>query len=412
MTKALSLLLAAVLCVCCTRTPLKDRKEALRGVSAPQVSDDLGRKELVSILIEHAAFLAARADMRMRFGTKEISAVDYARALEAVVLYDSQAETDEAFFSFLENEFEFLEVYGNSSWGEILLTSYFEPELEGSMKPTERFTESLLQRPQDLVEVASSKYDDRLSDAGSLRGRLWRDPQRKRDTLIPYYSRAEIQAGALKGRGLELAWVDPVDAFFMQIQGSGTIVLPGDQRLRLGYSDQNGQMYHSIGKFLLAAIPLEKMSLYTIEKHLRGLSPAEARDIMNRNPSFIFFEPLNGRPKTSLGNTVFSGRTLATDTRYFPKGALALLQFKKPVFASDNPEPTDWEATTRFVLDQDTGGAIRGGGRADLFWGSGLDAKKHAGFVKDKAVLTYLFPKERLLKAKSEDQIVPVPTSP
>lgn len=407
MSKAIPLIVFAFLLANCTRAPLKDRKAALRGVSAPQVADDRGRQELVSVLSEHAAFLTNRSDMRMRFGAKEILATDYARALQAVISFDSQAETDEAFFEFIENEFEFLEVYGNSSWGEILLTSYFEPELEGSPKPTGRFSESLLRRPDDLVEVLSSKYDDRLSDAGSLRGRLWRDPQRKRDTLIPYYSRSEIQGGALKGRGLELAWVDPVDAFFMHIQGSGTIVLPGDQKIRLGYSDQNGQMYHSIGKFLLAAIPLEKMSLYSIESHLRGLSAKEAQDLMNRNPSFIFFEPLNGPPKTSLGNTVFPGRTIATDSRYFPKGALAFMQFKKPLFSPDQAEPIGWEPVTRFVLDQDTGGAIRGGGRADLFWGSGPEAKKHAGFVKDKANLTYLFPKERLLKAKSEDQLVP-----
>jgi membrane-bound lytic murein transglycosylase A len=408
MSKAAFILFVLFVSASCTRSPLKDRKQALREVPAQAVSDDLGRKELVAVLSEHAAFLMVRPETRMRFGSKEISALDYARALQAIVLYESKAETDEAFFNFIESEFEFLEVYGNTNWGEILLTSYFEPELEGSLKPTARFSESLLRRPEDLVEVASSKYDDRLSDAGSLRGRLWRDPQRKRDTLIPYYSRAEIQAGVLKGRGLELVWVDPVDAFFMQIQGSGTILLPGDQKLRLGYSDQNGQMYHSIGKFLLSAIPLEKMSLYSIENHLRSVSPTEARDIMNRNPSFVFFEELSGRPKTSFGNTVFSGRTLATDTRYFPKGALALIKFKKPVFAPDSPEPTGWESVTRFVLDQDTGGAIRGGGRADLFWGSGPEAKKHAGFVKDQAVLTYLFPKARLLKARSEDQFVPV----
>jgi membrane-bound lytic murein transglycosylase A len=401
----------AVTLVHCTRAPLKSRSEALRPGSAPSVSDDLGRADFVAALEEHAAFLSLKtADSTLRFGKKEIAAVDYARALQWIVALSAKTPDDKEFFEAIEKNFEFHDVYGGDRWGEILLTSYFEPELEGALKPSDRFSEPLLQRPEDLVEVASSKYEERLTDVGSLRGRLWRDPARKRDILIPFYSRAEILNGALKGRGLEVCWVDPIDAFFMHIQGSGSIVLPDETRLRLGYSDQNGHTYHSIGKFLLQAIPLEKMSLYAIESHLRSLSPAEARTIMNKNPSFIFFEKLDSAPKTSLGNSVFPGRTLATDTRYFPKGALAFLKFKKPVFQTpEDKEPSAWEEAKRFVIDQDTGGAIRGGARADLFWGSGAEAKRHAGFVKDPAVLQYLVPKDSVLAGTMEDQLVPSP---
>src|SRR5690606_34494084 len=154
--------------------------------------------------------------------------------------------SDAEFFALVEDQFDFYEVYGGKKWGEVLLTSYFEPEIPGSLKKTQVFTEPLLRRPADLVEVAVSKFDDRFGDILNVRGRMWRDPDRQRDVLIPYYTRGEIDAGALKARKLELCWVDPVDAFFMQIQGSGTVILSGEQRLRLGYADQNGHLYHSI----------------------------------------------------------------------------------------------------------------------------------------------------------------------
>jgi membrane-bound lytic murein transglycosylase A len=286
------------------------------------------------------------------------------------------------------------------------LTSYFEPEIVGDLHRTDAFSAPLLKRPRDLIEIATSRFDERLADVGSLRGRLWNDPQRGRPVLVPYYSRAEIQNGALKGKDLELCWVDPIDAFVLQIQGSGTIFLPGDRRLRVGYADQNGHPYHAIGKFLTEAIPLEKMSLFSIESHLKALPIPDAHAVMNKNPSYVFFDTLDGSPKTSLGNSVFPGRTIATDSRYFPKGALAFLQFKKPVFESpEATEPNRWESVSRFVFDQDTGGAIRGGGRADLFWGSGVEAKRYAGYIKDPATLFYLVPKPATLQKIAEERI-------
>lgn len=383
-----------VVLAACTREPARDRSQALRLVSAPRLADDLGRADLVQKLNQHAAFLASlQTPAVLQFGERRFSARDYAAAVEAFLSRTAALSDDGAFFRALEESFDFWEVYGGRRWGEIVLTSYFEPEIPGRVQKTADFDTPLLRRPADLVQVLTSQFDERLAEAGTLRGRLQRD-DRGRQSLVPYPAREAIQQGALRGQKLEIAWTRPVDAFFMQVQGSGTVVLPDGRRLRLGYSDQNGQLYQSIGKFLTDAIPLEKMSLYAIETHLAGLPRAQVQAVLNKNPSFVFFEHIDGDPKTSLGNTVFAGRTLATDPRFFPKGALAFAEFKKPVFeGADSLEPGRWQDTARFVFDQDTGGAIKGTARADLFWGAGSEAKRHAGFMKDPARLYYLSPR-------------------
>ncbi len=388
----------------CTRPPLKEAKRALRPVAAPRLADDLGVGLLGANLEEHSAFLAQLPpESVLRFAERTIPLKDYRQGLDYLIELAKSGLSEDEFYRKVEESFEFYEVYGGDRWGEVRLTSYYEAQLEGSATKTEAFSTPLLSRPDDLIEVAASKYDDRLNDVGTLRGRLIKDKDRKRDVLMPYYTRAEIDAGALKAKKLELCWVNPIDAFFMQIQGSGTVQLPNEKMLRLGYSDQNGHQYHSIGRFLKDIIPLEKMSMFTIESHLRSLPAAKVKTILDKNPSYVFFRQLEGPPITSMGNRVFAGRTIATDTRYFPKGALGFMRFKKPVFDSPEAlEPTEWEESARFVFDQDTGGAIRGGGRVDLFWGSGPEAKRYAGFLKDKARLYYLAPREQWLEAQAQ----------
>lgn len=406
--------IALLLVAGCTRPPLKEAKRALRPVAAPDLQDDMGLAALGTTLEEHVAFLAQLPnEMVMRFAERTISLADYRKSLEHLIALTRQGLPEEQVYAAIEDGFEFYEVYGGDRWGEVRLTSYYEAQMPGSPKKTEEFPTPLLSRPDDLVEVAAGKYDERLRDVGTLRGKLTRDKDRGRDVLVPYHTRSEIDGGALKNRKLELCWVNPIDAFFMQIQGSGTIDLPEGKQLRLGYSDQNGHMYNSIGRFLKEVIPIEKMSMFTIESHLRTLSPEKLKSILDRNPSYVFFRELDGPPLTSFGNKVFAGRTIATDTRYFPKGALGFLKFKKPVFETPTAqEPLDWEETSRFVLDQDTGGAIRGGGRVDLFWGSGPEAKRYAGFLKDRARLYYLAPKAEWLEKKAQSEVVaPPPTT-
>src|SRR5690606_20192400 len=152
--------------------------------------------------------------------------------------------------------------------------------------------------------------------------------------------------------------------------------------------------YEPVGKFLRDRLAPEDLNLHGIEAYLRSLPPKELQDYLNRNPSYVFFQKLDRSALTYLGIPATDGRTIATDRRYFPKGALAFLSFDKPRF--DPPDSLrvaeEGEPVSRFVLDQDIGGAITGGGRVDLFWGRGPEAKKFAGVMKTTGRLLYLVP--------------------
>ena len=233
-----------------------------------------------------------------------------------------------------------------------------------------------------------------------LLGRLSKDKSNRGNQLIvPYYSRKEIDSDmTLSQKELALCYVDPIDSFFLQIQGSGSVRMPDGEIISLGYDGQNGRKYVAIGKHLLDSIPLDEMSMQRIESHLKSLDKKEMQKILNMNSSYVFFKRLNGRPITSNGTKVVDGRTIATDAKFLPKGALGYLIFNKPKLAKPEDDiPTESQKTSRFVIDQDTGGAISGGGRVDLFWGVGKEAKKYAGVLRDIANLYYLAPKAEFL---------------
>ena len=375
----------------CTRKELEEKRDAMRLGGAPSVlSDDLEVGSLIEGIDNHIKVLKNSEDgFPLQFGPKEVTRAQYRAALERVKDWANQFGFSSEFWKLLSENFDFYEVYGSKKWGTVFLTSYYEPVIEGSLQKTDRFSSALRSAPNDLVGVELSSYDDRFKNIRTMRGRLEKNPQR----MVAYYTREEIEAGALAAQKLELCWVDPLDGFFLQIQGSGRVDLSNGKQLRLGYADQNGHPYVPVGKFLTDAIPLELMTLHTIETHLRSLAEEQTLSVLNKNPSYVFFRKLETRPITAYGVEVIPGRTIATDSRFFPKGALGFLQFKRPVFGKDPKVADRWEPTRRIVFDEDTGGAIRGGGRVDLFWGSGPDAKQSAAVMKDDAKLSYLVPK-------------------
>lgn len=354
----------------CTRAPLADPSEAMRPKAGAVLADDLGLDGLVEPLREQVAAIR-RAKKDLRFGAKVVPAGAYAESLEGLIAAIGAGSGA----NYLRDHFDAYEVYGNEAWGEVRLTAYFEPIIRGARAATPEFSQGVLKTPDDLLVIATAQYADPIKGVSSMRGRL--DPAKK-NRVIPYFSRAEIDRGALAGRGLELAYADPVDVFFMQIQGSGTIELDDGSLLRVGYADQNGHPYKAIGSLLLDVIPKERMSMDAIVAHLRTLDAEKRAALLAANPSFVFFAPRSGAAVTSNGTSAVAGRTIATDTRFFPKGALALLTF---------------DGQRRLVFDQDTGGAIKGGGRVDLFWGRGPQAGKEAGAIDRKATLLYLVPR-------------------
>ena len=241
-----------------------------------------------------------------------------------------------------------------------LFTGYFEPELDGSPTRSGRFQYPLYRRPPDLRDG------------------------------VAYHSRAAIEGGTLAGRGLELAWLDdPVDVYFLQVQGSGRIRMTDGSVVRLGYAGGNGQPYRSIGQEMVSrgTHRLDQVSAQEIRAWVRR-NPAAGRDLMNTNPSFVFFRKIstldaNDGPIGAMGRSITTLRSVAIDPRFTPLGA--------PVWVEkDGRNPI-----RRLMIAQDTGGAIKGMQRADIFYGTGDGAGDAAGTVKDGGRLILLLPIDR-----------------
>lgn len=254
-----------------------------------------------------------------------------------------------------------------------LVTGYYEPLLKGSRIRTERYRYPLYARPDDLVNVDLSSLYPELANR-RLRGKL------SDSKLTPYYSRGEIDVAQSPLSGHELLWVDDiVDLFFLQIQGSGFITLENGEGLHVGYADQNGQPYLSIGKVLIdrGELTADKASMQGIKAWGRR-NPEKLRELLNANPSYVFFHELpNGLsgPLGALGVPIAAERSIAVDPRYIPLGA--------PVFLSTTL-PNSSQPLQRLMLAQDTGGAIKGAVRADFFWGAGFEAGRQAGAMKQR----------------------------
>lgn len=254
-----------------------------------------------------------------------------------------------------------------------LVTGYYEPLLKGSRNRTDRYRYPLYAKPDDLVSVDLGNLYPELANR-RLRGKL------NGNRLVPYYSRGEIEIAKSPLTGRELLWVDDiVDLFFLQIQGSGFITLESGEGLHVGYADQNGQPYLSIGKVLIerGELTADKASMQGIKEWGRR-NPEKLRDLLNTNPSYVFFRELpNGLsgPLGALGIPIAAERSIAVDPRYIPLGA--------PVYLSTTYPNSD-QPLQRLMLAQDTGGAIKGAVRADFFWGAGLEAGRQAGAMKQR----------------------------
>jgi membrane-bound lytic murein transglycosylase A len=270
-----------------------------------------------------------------------------------------------------------------------LFTGYYEPLLFGSRDAGGRYTVPLYRAPADLVRVDLGRFDPELSGY-SISGRI------EGNQFVPYYSRAEIEAGALDGRGLELLWVDDaVDKFFLQIQGSGQVRLADGSLTRVGYAGQNGHPYRAIGRDLieLGALERAEVSLQSIRAWLEA-NPSSATTIMDRNRSYIFFEerrdlgPDDG-PLGAQGVPLTAGRSLAVDLRHIPLGAPLWLETTVPW--PEGPAPF-----RHLMIAQDTGGAIDGIVRGDVFFGAGARAEAAAGRMKSGGRYAILLPKSQV----------------
>ncbi len=375
----------------CVRIPPKGPQEAFREVSPPSLQDDLGFAQLDQAIRFQIDALRRSPNKVMIFGQEKRTHAAYGTALDKLLAELNSPSSKNEKLNYIRENFLFFELFGQEHWGEVLLTSYFEPIVSASKYPTARFSRALFAKPSDLLNIPLAQFSERFTQEKPLKGRLFES------RIIPYYTRQDIDGKqALHGRGLELAWLDPIDGFFLQIQGSGTLRYGDGSEDHLVYADKNGHRYEAIGRFLKDRLAPNPVTMQRIESLLRSMSPTERDAILFKNPSYVFFNRSKSRAITALGVPATDGRTIATDPRFTPKGALAFLEYMRPAF--DNPgsnEDSDPQfiPASRFVVDQDTGGAITGTGRVDLFWGRGDEAKKYAGVIQHPARIIYLVPK-------------------
>jgi membrane-bound lytic murein transglycosylase A len=266
----------------------------------------------------------------------------------------------------------------NNDTAEGLFTGYYEPELKGARMRGGGFETPLMKRPPDLVAVELGDF--RADWRGErIAGRV------VDGRLKPYETRAQIEAGALGRLNLGFLWVDdPVAAFFLQVQGSGRIALPDGSQVRVGFDGQNGWPYVAIGRVMMerGLIDRESATMPGIRAWLAA-HPAETKDILDANPSYVFFREIAGDgPIGSEGVVLTPGRSLAVDTKFLPLGAPFWLD-----------AAADGGKIQRLLIAQDTGGAIRGPVRGDVFWGHGPDAERRAGTMRARGSYFLLLPK-------------------
>lgn len=285
--------------------------------------------------------------------------------------------------NFFEQQFQPWQISQAEGGTEGLVTGYYEPLLRGSRYLTPQYRFPIYAAPEDLLVVDLSALYPELKNL-RLRGRL------QGNKVVPYFSRAEIEAGSAPVRGKELVWVDdPVELFFLQIQGSGRVRLDNGDVVRVGYADQNGHPYRSIGKWLVdkGELTLDKASMQGIKDWGRR-NPERLPELLNANPSYVFFRELPNHlagPLGALGVPLTAERSIAVDPRGMPLGA--------PVWLATT-RPNSSETLNRLTMAQDTGGAIRGNVRADFFWGFGEEAGRQAGAMKQRGRMWALLPRD------------------
>ena len=306
-----------------------------------------------------------------------------------------------AIIAYLTDQFDVYSATNQDGTQTGLITGYYEPLLKGSRKQSSQYPHPLYREPADLitVELADVHPDLKFKRVrgklvSSKPGQKALDQKAISQKLIPYLTRSEIEVNPSPLAGNELVWIDDIiDVFFLQIQGSGLVNLDSGGQVHVGYANQNGHAYQSIGKLLIQRGELnsDQASMQGIKNWARN-NLSQLRDLLNANPSYVFFRELPtglSGPLGAQGVPITAERSMAIDPKYVPLGA--------PLFLSTT-QPNSVTPLKRLMVAQDTGGAIKGGVRADYFWGAGDDAGAKAGAMKQQGKIWVLLPKNFVLK--------------
>lgn len=384
----------------------------------PVLRDDLDLQSLSLALERNLVYLKKLSGKRnFNYGSQVVSADQVLAAQIKLLDFIKQNPGVQELELFLKKKFKLLESVSRSRlpWRKkenpVLFTGYYVPTLRGSRQPDEKYRYPLYKKPVDLVVVDLSKFNlhrrvrnlwpwlaklpfgPRLEELRfpTLRGRLLENGK-----IVPYHTRSEIDYdGKLREDNLELVWVDDeIDRFFLQIQGSGRVCLGDGQTMMVGYAAANGHPYRSIGGWLIrqGLMKREAVSMPSIRAWIRK-HPERMAEIFKVNPSYVFFRELPTLEALGCFQVpVTAGRSIATDRKLFPGGALGLIITQLPKF-SPAGELSGWRPCTRLVFNQDTGGAIKGPHRVDLYCGDDKPAELTAGVMKQPGRLFFFVPR-------------------
>lgn len=370
-----------------TRDPYK-KLHLLEPGEVPLFIDDSDMKSLLTVTGKQIEYLSRQnPDDMISFGEKFyslawllVSAKDFLAKLET-------SPTQSDLNQYIHQEYDVYQAGGRKKTGKrrMLVTGYYEPVFQGSLNKVPPFLSPIYYPPSSLKTISSE-------DNKKIVGRY-----DKNNDFIPYWSRSEIENNNLL-KGYELAYLrDPFDAYLLHVQGSGRIELPDKSLLAVRFGGSNGLEYKSIGKLLVdeKLMKLEDVTIPTIREFLKQ-HPEEQQRILHHNPRFIFFKRGdNLGPSGSSDVRLTPGRSIAIDWDALPGGAIAFLTSRRPVL--DNAgKINQWTQLNRFVFSQDSGSAIKGTGRVDLFWGNGDYAEVAANHMKEEGKLYFLVKKKPL----------------
>ena len=377
----------------CANPPVTKPEDALTPASWRSVATVLDDREFrdaaVAVRQSMEYYKKLPPETTFTFGADRIPARDMVLTLQNFLLIvENGSLTVAQKAEQIRQDFVLYRSVGSDNSGKVLFTGYYEPLLNCRTAADDVYRYPLYRRPNDIIEIDLTQFGDNFPK-NKLFGRLEEKQGNKR--VIPYYSREEIDhKQALSDRDLEMLWCnDPVSIYFLQVQGSGKADLGDGNIVSVLYDGANGRPYKSIGRVLIdsGAMTKENMSMQALREYLRT-HPLEVNAILNQNPSYVFFRMDMGPSLGNIGVPLTPGRSIATDARLFPKGGLALITTQKPMI--ENGLIKEWLPFTRFVMNQDTGGAIRGPGRVDLFCGQGADAEITAGYMQQEGELYFL----------------------
>jgi membrane-bound lytic murein transglycosylase A len=352
----------------------------------PDFFDDMDYDGLENCILGSISYLNRVPPTKtFRFGQEIFNTAHMMRSIEHFLDFIRTKPSKDELIRYINNNYLVYATEGIDNPEPVLFTGYFEPVLQGSLNKDTEYQFPIYARPDDLTTIDLSLFSQQFKGE-TIVGRYI--DQR----VVPYYDRKEIEhQGLLEGKVKEIAWLkDRLDLFFLQIQGSGKIYLDNGDIINVHYHGSNGQPYRSIGKLLIdeGKITREDISMQKIRDYLRN-HPEEIETVLNYNPSYVFFKVEKDGPLGSLEVKLTPGRSIALDRHLFPPAGLAFIETKKPLINGDGTIHK-WTAFSRFVLNQDTGGAIRGPSRADLFWGNGPYAEIAAGYMQEFGKLYFL----------------------